>query len=57
MRIGTGFDIKRRCISHAVAAMAVIAAYLPLSAFRHAFDPTTRSANIGFRVVCTAGLE
>lgn len=32
MRIGTGFDIKRRCISHAVAAMAVIAAYLPLSA-------------------------
>ena len=31
MRIGTGFDIKRRCISHAVAAMAVIA-YLPLSA-------------------------
>ena len=57
MRIGTGFDIKRRCISHAVAAMAVIAAYLPLSAFRHAFDPTTRSDNIGFRVVCTAGLE
>ena len=32
MRIGTGFDIKRRCISHAVAAMVVIAAYLPLSA-------------------------
>lgn len=27
------------------------------AAFRHAFDPSTRSAIIGFRVACTAGLK
>ena len=27
------------------------------AAFRHAFDPVTRSAIIGFRVACTAGLK
>lgn len=32
-------------------------ARLSRPAFRHAFDPTTRSANIGFRVACKAGLK